>query len=507
MSSSLGFIQRLRGLRNQRDQLRAERQERRRLREVRRRENQFTERPGLVDYAAALCPPDWERFGYFAPYADALESAIGADLRLCFAAPPQHGKTEFTLRALLYWCEFSPGYRHAYITYNHDRAKEVAEDFRSIAREAGFVVTGTLRRFTIRNRHGKTSVIRFSSVRGSLTGYPIDGVCVVDDYIKDQEAARSKANRAAGIRWWHSVALTRRHVGTSYIVMATRWPGGDLIDHLLKDAGSEFSYINLKAIAEPEGPEDLADDGTVLSDPLGRQQGQSLSARKPPEFFRQDRAKPFWWVAMFQGAPTSEGLRVFAEPGSFDEQGNPIGPGYYSELPKSGYRIGYGVDLAYSARTSADWSILIEGIACDGKLYLISAQRKQVPATSFLLTLVAAKTNRPGALFRFYSGGGGEKGSADFIKQKLGRCFKIIPATADKLVRATPASMTWNLGNILLPDPEVFDVPWLEDFLAVVTTFTGTPGEQDDDVDALAALHDQLMRRSKMLEALSGKPS
>lgn len=462
--------------------------------------------PHLIDYCESLLP-DWERFDYFAPYAAELMRAVGGKLRICFAAPPQHGKTEFTLRGLLWIARYFPGYRHAYVTYNQEQTKDVAANFRLVAREAGFNVSGTLGRVVLRWGNGKRTIIRFTSVGGSLTGKPIDGLCIIDDAIKDREASRSPATRRRVVEWWKSVARTRRHPATSYIVMATRWPGGDLTDHLIKKEG--WRYINLKAIAEPEGPEDLAEDGTVLSDPLGRKQGESLSKRKPPDFFEEDRRDIFWWASMFQGSPQPEGAQRFATLGSQDANGRQIGPGLYSELPKAGYRFGFGVDLAYTASTSADWSICIEGLVANGYLYIIDVVRRQVDAPSFANELIKKKANRPGAIFRFYAGGT-ERGSADFIRRKLGRVFRVIPATTDKFVRSTPASASWNAGRILLPDPAVFDVPWMDDFLAVVNSFTGAPGEQDDDVDALAALHDQLLHQNPMLSALNklgGKPN
>src|SRR5690606_4872530 len=109
-------------------------------------------------------------------------------------------------------------------------------------------------------------------------------------------------------------------------------------------------------------------------------------------------------------------------------------PSYYSELPKTGYQVAFGVDLAYTAKTSADWSICVEAVEHAGKLYIVNVHRKQVDAPSFLLTLINCKANQPTAKFRFYASGT-EKGSAQFIQRKIGRAFQVINASADKLVR------------------------------------------------------------------------
>lgn len=451
--------------------------------------------PNVIDYVAAL-RPHWDRFDYFKPYAAALQGAIGANLRLCFAAPPQHGKTEFTLHAFLWIARYKPGFRHAYVTYNADRAKTVAKHLQRIALEAGFTVSGTLDLVELSYEGNSLTTIKFTSIGGPLTGFPLDGLCIIDDPIKDREEARSPAARRTCIDWWQTVGRTRRHAGTSYVVMATRWPGGDLTDHLTKKEG--WRYINLKAIATGA----VNDNGVVIDDPLGRKAGESLWSKKPPEFFREDQADLFWWASMFQGEPQAQGLRVFAEPGSVGLDGLPMGPRLYRALPTAGYRVAFGVDLAYTSKTSADWSICVEAWEHAGDLYVVNVIRKQVEAPSFLLTLHACKASRPGAVFRFY-GSGTEKGGAQFIAKKLGRCFRIISASADKLVRATPSSVPWNRGRVLLPDTEVIDAPWLEDFLATMVNFTGTPGEPDDDTDAFAAVHDQLLKRSAMYEALS----
>jgi len=462
-------------------------------------------RPGLVDWVAQEWPA-LDRFDYFAPYAKVLEAAIGAVFRYWFAAPPQHGKTAFTLRAFLYWAKFFPGYRHAYITYGRERAREVAEEFRQLCLEAGIGVKGTL---ALMRLEGGTTV-RFGSIQGGLTGAPIDGVCVIDDPVKDAEEARSPKIRRRFEQWWIAVARARRHRGTSFIGMGTRWhiddPGGYLI------AKQRFTYVNLKAIATPANASDLDAEGRVISDPLRRKSGESLwPEQKPPEFFDEERTNIYWWSAMYQGEPVPMGANVFAEPGTIlteaDAKQVARGARYYRELPNI-FRAGaFGLDLAYTAKTAADWSIVIEGIASGDDLYVTNVIRKQCEATDFAMTLHALAAKHRGWKMRWYASGT-EKGAAQFIRKQLRKGgadpFKVMTAVGDKFVRAIGVAARWNAGRVLLPDPEVFDVPWLSEFLEVLTRFTGVDDEHDDDVDALSALHDQLFHASRMTEALTG---
>ena len=461
------------------------------------------ERPKLVAYASAL---EWEfeHFEYFGPYAEALESAIGGNLRIYFHAPPQHGKTEFTLRAFLYWALFWPGYKHAYVTYNEKRAREVSEDFQKLALAAGFEVTGTLDSVKLKDHQGRVTNVRFTSVEGTLTGYALSGVCVLDDVIKGQKEALSPTVRESFKRWWKSTARARRHPGTSYIGMGTRWHPDDAGGFLTKT--QKFTYIRLTAIARPENDNDVDADGRVISDPLHRKVGESLCQWKPPEFFHEEQTDRYWWESMYMGSPIPLGSNVFAEPGSHDDEGRPRGALYYRDLPKVGYRGGFGIDLAYTIKTRADWSICIEGVAFGNDLYVVDVLRKQVEAPNFALALKTKVSQHPGWPMRWYASGT-EKGAAQFIRKSLRAGggldpLKVITAVGDKFVRSLGVAAAWNAGHVLLPDPEVYPevAKWLPIFLDVVTGFTGQDDTHDDDVDALAALHDQLMRH------VQGKP-
>jgi predicted phage terminase large subunit-like protein len=462
-----------------------------------------TERRGLIDFVVDISPY-LQRPTYLAPYLEALENAVaprdgsqvtsttaGGGLRLVFAAPPQHGKTVCTLHAFLWWDRYFPGRRHSYITFNETRAQEVAKEFIRLATAAGFEPTGTLQKVELKGG----SSIKFTSVNGDLTGSPIDGCCIIDDPIRNANDARSPTVRKNAIDWFMSTAFSRRHPGTSYVAMATRWHVEDLSGYLIKHVG--YRYINLKAIAEPQDTNDLDPEGRVASDPLKRFPGESLwPAHKPPSFFDEERRNIYWWAAMYQGEPRPAGGAVFSAE-----------PNFYRELPKEGFRGGFGLDLAFTAKTSADWSICVEGVMVprdfettddNGKpktirlnvLYVVDVQRKQVDAPSFALTLKVKQNQRPGYKKRWYAAGT-EKGSVDFFARQ-GIKINVMPPIGDKLLRAQRVAAAWNDNRVLLPHPEDHECEWLAEFLDVVQNFTGKNDIHDDDVDALAALWDEL---------------
>lgn len=400
------------------------------------------------------------------PYTNELEFAFagGAQLRLVVAAPPQHGKTVVAEHAFPWALLRDPTKRHAYVTYEAGRAGDIALVVQQIAAEAGLYLEGTRR--LLRTQHGGS--ILFTGIGGPLTGYGLDGVLVVDDPIKNRQEADSKVFRERAHQWMRDVAMTRMHPGASVIVMATRWHPDDLSGRLI---GEGWRYLNLPAIADEE------------NDPLGRAIGDPLDPQRwPLDFLRTRQAEvgPWTWASLYQGRPRPRGGSIFSE------------QHYYGSLPAGGYRAGYGLDFAYSAKTQADHSISIEGIyhPPTRTLYVVDVIRKQVPAPQFALALRAQQAKRPAHCW--WRAGGTELGVANFI-QKHGIPLKTLPTRGDKFTRAQPCAAAWNAGRIQLPDPKVFgDAQWMAPFLDVIQNFTGVHDAHDDDVDALATLWDVL---------------
>lgn len=412
---------------------------------------------------------------HFAVYCARIQQGVGGGLRLVFAAPPQHGKTECTLHGLVWLILHHPGRRHAYITYGLRRARTVARKVRRLLMLCGLEVTGTLDMLEL--PHG--GQILFSSIDGGISGEPVDGVVFIDDPFKNRSEADSPRRREVVLDSYREAIETRCHPGASIFLLATRWHPSDLSGTLIDEG---WDYINLPAIAEND------------NDPNGRVAGEPLfPALWPLEALEKKRASvlDFTWAALYQGRPRPKGGKVFHE------------PTFYSELPTR-YRGAFGVDLAYTAKTTADWSVCVElwreetGDVERPRFYVRRVDRAQVEAPAFALTL-RARHNANQSWKMLWRASGTEKGAASFLQKNLP--LRVQQPPGDKLVSATDVAAAWNDGRVLLPDPDVFAdsdefenlEDWLYDFLDVVQNFTGTGKEHDDDVDALGNAFSALM--------------
>ncbi len=404
-------------------------------------------------------------------YADSLDTAVGGGHELVFAAPPQHGKTVLTSAALLLWLIKRQDLRFAYATYGAKRALSVARDVRLMAQRIGLELTGPVDA----PRTSAGGGIIFVGRGTGLTGEPINGFGVVDDPFKDDVEASSAATRDRTFEWHTKVWNTRIHPGTSQFVMATRWHDDDLSGRLIREG---WRNLNLKAIAGPD-------------DPLGRQPGEALSPLWPIDTLHKKRKKgPKAFAAMYQGEPVPDGDSVFGA------------PRFYTELPNAGYRIGIGIDLAYTHRTWSDFSVIVVMLAVtervqdgtpQGELvttyYVVDVIRMQRPLPVFKAALQDVQRRFPGVRARWYRGVG-EHGVAELLEGVDG-----VNAGKDtKLVRAQGLAGNWNAGRVLLPS----GAPWVPVVISEFQAFTGIGGEHDDIVDAMAAAHDSVsvVRRS-----------
>jgi len=164
-------------------------------------------------------------------------------------------------------------------------------------------------------------------------------------------------------------------------------------------------------------------------------------------------------------------------------------PQYYdpAELPKNGFREATGCDFAYTSK-AGDWTVFLTGRLHGDIIYITDLYRAQAEATVWAQRLKTAPS--PFAYI-----GGQESGIADFLRQDYGIRLRTERAVSDKLARAMPASAAWNRGEIRLPA----GAPITTEIEAEILAFTGDSrvDAHDDIVDALAALHHDLMKPEK----------
>ena len=414
----------------------------------------------LAEYISALSP-QYDAPLHLSPYLEAIRSTLEREQRLVLSIPPRHAKTETTLHAFPWLWDRQPDRTHCYVTYEAGLAKSKSRRVQQLATDAGYTVTGTLSDW--RTQSGGQFLA--TGAGGPLTGRGIDGLLVIDDPVKNRQDAESPTIRNRVHDWARDVAFTRLEPGASCLVIQTRWHVDDLAGRLESEG---WPVINIPAV-QNDTVTGRTEEALLMGD------GVPLWPERWPLDVLERRRKAVGehtWASLYQGRPRPRGLALFGD------------VHYYRELPSHGYRVAHGVDLAYTSRTHADWSVcvtlLITGAREKARYYVADVKRAQCEAPQFMSILEAQQRLWPGPMWWHCSGT--EKGSAQFMIRRLPQ-LRPIPATTDKFTRALPASEAWNDGRVLVPE----QAPWLQAFLEVVQAFTGVGDPRDDEVDALGS--------------------
>jgi predicted phage terminase large subunit-like protein len=395
---------------------------------------------------------------HLAPLIAELERSEREPVRVLVSVPPRHGKTETILHAFAWWLRRNPRITCGYTSYATDFAWSKSGVAREYAKRAGV----QLRIDANAKSEWRTTAgggLLATGVGGPLTGHGVDRL-VIDDAHKNRREAESAVLRSHILEWATSTAFTRLEPGGSVFVVHTRWHPSDLIGSLQKQAGVPWRVIDLPAING---------EGAAL-----------WPERWPAEALQQRRLEvgEYDWASLFQGQPRPRGGAVFHD------------AHLYAELPKR-LRVTIGLDFAYTAKTSADYSaavVLGRDMDSDAKapvFYILDALREQDEPEVFAGKLAALSKRHSGAPMHAYIGGTERANIA--LLSKFGVRVHAKPAVADKFVRAQPVAAAWNRGAVKLPEGGSLKIDALASECA---SFTGLNDPHDDLVDALAAAYD-----------------
>lgn len=376
---------------------------------------------------------------------------------MLFSVPPRHGKTEAILHSLAWRLWIEPTAQLIYTGYSGQFAQSKSKRVREISTHLGLqLAQGSKRADEWMTVEG--GGLRARGRDGTITGHGAN-LFVIDDPISNRAEAESPVIRQNVMDFFTSTAMTRVAPGGSIVIVHTRWHDDDLIGRLAEQGG--WTYINLPALT----------DGVALW-PAGGWTAAELAERRAV-------IGEYDFSSMYQGQPRPRGGRLFNDPARYDFPLEGLGEG-------KRWRIVIGADPAATEKTTADFSVAVV-LAVTGQPGTVSYQaevldvfRAQIAVPKFAAKLVdlSRHWNAPVAC----EATGGFK-AVPQVMRMIDRDVRVVEVnvSTDKFTRALPVAAAWNDGRVTVPSK----APWLRDFLAELTRFTGVKDSRDDQVDAL----------------------
>ncbi len=190
----------------------------------------------------------------------------GARRHLMVMMPPRHGKSELCSHWFPVWnLALDPTAKIILCSHSQSLASKFSRAVRRSIKEHYPALGARLLEDSRAAHRWETTEggeMYATGIGGGISGRGA-GVLILDDPVKDAEAANSKVIRDNTWEWWDTTFLSRRSPDAIVIVIMTRWHEDDLCGRLLENEPDEWQVLKLPALAEEE-------------DILGRPEGSAL---------------------------------------------------------------------------------------------------------------------------------------------------------------------------------------------------------------------------------------
>ncbi len=359
-------------------------------------------------------------------------------VRLGTSTPPQVGKSTIFTHLVAWHMGRNPRSNNMYVCYSATLVTKFARQIRDVLRSDLFgwifpECTLSQDSQSLERMHTEQGgALLCMGAGGSITGSGIssDGICVLDDLVKDREGAESRLQMDKLYDWLEGVLFTRLHPGAALYLNGTRWSTLDMHQRIMDSAhADEWKWKNYPAVKG----------------------GRSLW---PGKFSMKDlrrterRVGPVVWESQYMCSP-----QVRTE--------NSIDPDLWSwiepERVPTAVRWCWGVDLAVSTKTSADESAMVRvGRDGDGNIYIGPGWSGKYKWPVCKRRIVETVKGAPCTLN--VEAVAGFRTAVEELKGELaGVCrVKPISVSADKLSRALPWVSLLDLGKVYLLDTPGF---------------------------------------------------
>jgi predicted phage terminase large subunit-like protein len=409
------------------------------------------------------------------------------DQRIVIHAPPQFGKTIVLSQRFPVWLlAQKPAITIKLACYNITRAAKhsrVARDIMESPQYVEMFPSPELRLPSVTSGNDWSTAARISKhdgqssfkALGLITGFVGEGadLLLIDDPYASPEDARSELINDKICSFWPETAKPRLKPGGNVVMMFHRYTEDDKAGRVLAEGGWE--YIRYAAVAD--GDYVLPATGQSWPDPLGREEGEYLSSRFPPEWYADRENDGYTWLSQFQGRPS-------AKEGEFFK----INKIETVDVEPSGLRKCRAWDLAASKGTGAYTSGVLIGTDDKGIYYVCDVERGQLSADDVKTTLKSTAIADGTSVAIHLPQDPGQAGKAQaeqLIRFLSGFIVMAEPVTGSKETRAFSFAAQVNSGNV-----KVIKGAWTKAFKEELRQFPR--GKYKDQVDSASDSFNEL---------------
>jgi predicted phage terminase large subunit-like protein len=323
-------------------------------------------------------------------------------------------------------------------------------------------------------------------------------ILLLDDLVKDQEAADSPTIRENTWEWYISTAHSRLAPGGGVLGIMTWWSEDDWagrIQEAMKGEGEKFEIVRYPAINE-EGDEYILADDRIMEIPPGSPVPEGARMTRPhgtalhPERYTTEalqRKKLNYkaagmirmWNALYQQNPTPDSGIYFTKD---------LFRRYAHAPSRRGRTIYQAWDFAITEAAQNDYTVCATIMQDEfDNLYVLDVFRfKSDDGNAIVEHMIDQYVMWDVDYLGMEDGQIWKTLRAQFEKRcqerKVYPTFEVLQPLTDKLVRANPLKGRMQLGKIYFPEDN--HRPWVEVCVRELIVFPN--GKHDDQVDALA---------------------
>ncbi len=397
--------------------------------------------------------PDYLEPRHLAPAMEVMERAEREPVRAVITLPRRAGKTELLLATIAHRLSRDPRTRISYGTFGQRSSNNRSDRARKLAGKMGVPVDrSSTSKQNWRTGHEQGGLWA-TSVGGPIVGEGSD-LLLLDDLFKGRAEAESSLVRDKTHHWVLADAMGTMSPTASVILCSTRWHEDDVSGRLIAEGWEEVRVPAILDDGSSYWPEFWTLEALLEKrELLGGEDGYD-------------------WTSLYMGAPRPSGMAIFRDRTVWSS--DPHEPSFRAQM-----RIWIGVDPAYSAKKSADFSAAVVLGEAHGRMYVLDVLRIKVPQEEFARRIRAlCDAWRPNGVVGYLNRT--EVNFRSLLREHGVHNFSVDLATVDKVSHARPSSYWWNSGRILTPPK----ASWLDAFVSEVCGF---PGRNDDQVDCLAS--------------------